>query len=63
MTHQPDPVEEAENASRMTLPGGAHVSAEAVRQGHTGDHVRYILAFSLLGGIVALIAIYWFAKG
>lgn len=28
-------------------------TAEEVRQGHTGDHVRYILGLSVLGVVIA----------
>jgi hypothetical protein len=34
-------------------------TTEQARQGHTGDHVRYILGFSILGIVVAFIAAYW----
>jgi hypothetical protein len=38
----------------------ADLTAEAVRQGHTGDHLRYILALSFAGAILGLVAVYWF---
>lgn len=33
-------------------------TTEEVRQGHTGDHVRYILGISFVGVLVALFALY-----
>ncbi len=57
----PDEAENTEDTIRV--PKGetaSHVSAERsvqdVRQGHTGDHLRYILIASL-GGIIMLFAI------
>lgn len=38
------------------------LSAEDVRQGHTGDHLRGILALSGIGAVIALIALYMFMK-
>ncbi|MEO1241021.1 MAG: hypothetical protein AAFX54_03865 [Pseudomonadota bacterium] len=32
-------------------------TAEEIRQGHTGDNVRYILAFSIIGALGAMIAV------
>lgn len=37
------------------------LTTEEVRQGHTGDHVRYILAFSLALAFGAMILIVWLA--
>ncbi|MGE0408170.1 MAG: hypothetical protein AB7P23_02780 [Amphiplicatus sp.] len=34
------------------------LTTEQVRQGHTGDHVRYILALSTLGIVVAFAVVY-----
>lgn len=33
-------------------------TTEEVRQGHTGDHVRYILIISFLGALAALFVLY-----
>ena len=32
-------------------------TTQDVRQGHTGDHVRYILLFSFLGALAGLMAL------
>jgi hypothetical protein len=34
-------------------------TTEQARQGHTGDHVRYILGFSFLGIVIAFAIAYW----
>lgn len=34
-------------------------TTEQARQGHTGDHVRYILGFSFLGIVIAFALTYW----
>lgn len=36
-------------------------TTQEVRQGHTGDHVRYILAASIFAIAVAFAIIYWFS--
>ncbi|MBB5517626.1 hypothetical protein [Amphiplicatus metriothermophilus] len=41
----------------------ADLTAEQVRQGHTGDHLRYILAASLAGGAAAVFAVYGLIAG
>ncbi|GAB4528509.1 MAG: hypothetical protein Kow00133_17390 [Amphiplicatus sp.] len=41
----------------------ADLTAEQVRQGHTGDHLRYILAASLAGGAAAIFAVYGLVAG
>lgn len=41
----------------------ADLTAEQVRQGHTGDHLRYILAASLVGGAAAVFAVYGLIAG
>lgn len=38
------------------------ISAEGVRQGHTGDHLRGILALSVIGSVVALVVLYMVMK-
>lgn len=38
------------------------LSAEDVRQGHTGDHLRGILALSVIGAVIALVALYMFTQ-
>jgi hypothetical protein len=37
----------------------ADLSVEQARQGHTGDHVRYILGASFIGGFLLLLLIFW----
>jgi hypothetical protein len=39
------------------------VEKDRARQGVTGHHVRYVLAFGLAAGVVALAAIYLFYFG
>ncbi len=34
------------------------LSAEDVRQGHTGDHLRGILILSVIGAVVAMVVLY-----
>lgn len=34
-------------------------TAEQVRQGHTGDHLRYILRYSMLGLVVVFVIAYY----
>ena len=38
---------------------GAERTTEEVRQGHTGDHVRYILAISFGVAFIVLLLAYW----
>lgn len=47
-------VPEGEAAS----PGPTELTTEEVRQGHTGDHVRYILMFSFAGIVAAFLIVY-----
>lgn len=64
LDHPADPEEEAQNTEATihvdeddtAKRGEAERTVEEVRQGHTGDHVRYILLYSLIG-IVAVMAI------
>jgi len=59
---------EAQNtASEITVPASDTATghdeertAEEARQGHTGDHVRYILGFSFAGVVIAFIIGYLF---
>ena len=58
-----EPEEEQENLEPVDLPGTPYpvdTTTEAVRQGHTGDGVRYILAISTLLAALALFAILFF---
>lgn len=34
-------------------------TTEQARQGHTGDHLRYILGFSIIGIVIAFAIAYW----
>lgn len=64
----PDIEAEAENtASEITVPAGDSATghkeertAEEARQGHTGDHVRYILGFSFAGVVIVFAIAYLF---
>jgi hypothetical protein len=64
----PDVKAEAENtetkihvAAADTASGHAEdLTAEEARQGHTGDHVRYILMISVAGIIIAFAIAYLF---
>ena len=37
----------------------AALTTEETRQGHTGDHARYILGLSILGGAIALAILFF----
>ncbi|WP_425410531.1 hypothetical protein [Hyphococcus sp.] len=58
--------DEAENTdATMTVtddetskPAAEHLTTEEVRQGHTGDHVRYILATSVVGIVIVFAVVY-----
>lgn len=55
--------EELEISNRDTSkPYPEKKTTEEVRQGHTGDHVRYILAISFIGALAALFALYWLMR-
>ncbi len=64
----PDAEAEAENTiSEITVPAGDTATGreearttEEARQGHTGDHVRYILGLSLAGAVAAFAIGYLF---
>jgi len=64
----PDTGAEAENtASEITVPASDTATgheeertAEEARQGHTGDHVRYILGFSFAGVVIVFAIAYLF---
>lgn len=45
---------EQENLEGVVVGEGEVKSAQDVRQGHTGDHVRYILFISFAGAAIAL---------
>ncbi|WDI32810.1 hypothetical protein PUV54_06315 [Hyphococcus flavus] len=62
--------EEAENSADTLRVGNSDTASdsaeklttEEVRQGHTGDHVRYILAASVAGAVILItIAYLYFA--
>lgn len=66
--HKPDPAEEAANfedtlhspASETASGHEEDRTVQDVRQGHTGDHVRYVLGISFALVVVALFAAYFF---
>ncbi|MEX6632775.1 hypothetical protein [Hyphococcus lacteus] len=61
-----DRSEEAENTSdeihvtnsETAQPTPADRTTEEVRQGHTGDHLRYILGYSVAGIVVVFTIVY-----
>jgi len=61
-----DRSEEAENTndeihvtnSETAQPIPADRTTEEVRQGHTGDHLRYILGYSVAGIVVVFTVVY-----
>jgi hypothetical protein len=63
--------EEKENTdATMTVDGNETATStsqtrttEEVRQGHTGDHVRYILLFSSAGALIVLFLLIWLYFG
>ncbi len=69
----PNPVDvqaEDDNTKHMHVAGEetadgreADLTAEGVRQGHTGDHLRYILALSFAGVILAFVIAYVVMRG
>lgn len=63
LTHKTDESENYEDTLRVAdsetaAPHPERLTTAEVRQGHTGDHVRYILGFSIAGVLVALFLIY-----
>jgi hypothetical protein len=64
----PDEAENTDDTLRVANRETANATAEKltteqVRQGHTGDHVRYILAASITGiGIIFAIAYFYFVQ-
>jgi hypothetical protein len=59
-TPKPDDDNEQKVVIPDTLATGARLAtAEEVRQGHTGDHVRRILAVSIAGAAIALALAYF----
>lgn len=64
----PDTEEDKENtATTLNVDGSetadgrdVKLTAQEVRQGHTGDHVRKILAISGIGAAIALLAAFYF---
>lgn len=44
--------------SETAKPAPADRTTEEVRQGHTGDHVRYILVYSVAGIVVVFTIVY-----
>lgn len=62
MSQTPKP--DDDNEQKVVIPDtsatGAHMATtEEVRQGHTGDHVRRILAISFAGAAIALALAYY----
>lgn len=58
-------VDDENNATHIRVSGEetadgrpVELSAEDVRQGHTGDHLRAILALSGIGAVIALVVLY-----
>ena len=63
----PDAEAEQQNREHVTVPAEDTASgrtedhtAEEVRQGHTGDHVRYILGLSIAGLVIVFAIAYFF---
>lgn len=44
-------------SEETAAPVGKKLTTEEVRQGHTGDHVRYILIFSISGILAVLVVL------
>ena len=67
LTHAPDADAEAQNtADTLRVANEDTASAfpeertvEEVRQGHTGDHLRYILALSVAGIVLVFVIVYF----
>lgn len=64
------PAEKENNDATMTVDENETATSssqkrttEEVRQGHTGDHVRYILVFSSAGALIALFLLIWLYFG
>ncbi len=66
VSHEPDTKQEAENtddeitvANKDTAkPHPAKRTTQEVRQGRTGDHLRYILMYSVAGVVVGFAIVY-----